>query len=131
MRQKSTLVGLFFVATGALLAFLLHLAVGSLFGVLSVNNSPVLGDRFPLSALIGTIIGAGVAFGAFSAPRTKTLAGEVIDEMNKVHWPTGEETRMNTVVVVMFSVVAALILGVFDITFGQLSSMLADAHIRF
>jgi preprotein translocase SecE subunit len=131
MRQKSTLVGLFFVVTGALLAFLVHLAAGSLFGVFRVNNTPILGDGFPLSALIGVIVGLAGGLAAFSAQRTKTLAGEVIDEMNKVHWPTGEETRMNTVVVVAFSVVAALILGVFDITFGQLSSMLADAHIRF
>ena len=131
MRQKSTFVGLFFVATGALLAFVLHLAIASLFGVLRVNNTPILGDGFPLSALIGTIVGLGAAFGAFAAPRTKTLAGEVIDELNKVHWPTGEETRINTAVVVVTSVVAALILGVFDITFGQLSTMLAEANIRF
>jgi preprotein translocase SecE subunit len=131
MRQKSTFVGLFFVATGALLAFVLHLAVASLFGVARINNTPILGDRFPLSALIGVVIGFGAAFGGFAAARTKTLVGEVIDELNKVHWPTAEETRVNTAVVVVTSVVAALILGVFDITFGQLSTMLAEANIRF
>lgn len=131
MRQKSTFVGLFFVATGALLAFVLHLAIASIFGVARVNNTPVLGDGFPLSALLGTIIGLGAGLGAFMAPRTKGLAGEVIDELNKVHWPSGEETRVNTAVVIVTSVVAALILGVFDITFGQLSTMLADANIRF
>jgi len=131
MRQKSTLVGLFFVAAGALLAFLLHLTLSSLFGVMRVNNMPILGDRFPLSALIGVVLGFAAAFGAFAAQRTKTLVGEVIDELNKVHWPTAEETRVNTAVVIVTSVIAAVILGVFDITFGQLSSMLADAHIRF
>jgi len=131
MRQKSTFVGLFFVAAGALLAFVLHLAVASIFGVARINNTPILGDRFPLSALIGVVIGFGAAFGAFAAARTKTLVGEVIDELNKVHWPTAEETRVNTAVVVVTSVVAALILGVFDITFGQLSTMLAEANIRF
>jgi preprotein translocase SecE subunit len=131
MRQKSTFVGLFFVAAGALLAFVLHLAIASIFGVVRVNNSPILGERFPLSALIGVIIGASVAIGTFATARTKTLVGEVIDELNKVHWPTAEETRVNTAVVVVTSIVAALILGVFDITFGQLSTMLAEANIRF
>ncbi len=131
MRQKSTLVALFFVAAGALLAFLLHLTLASLFGVMRVTNQPILGDRFPLSALAGTAVGFIAAGVAWKMPRTNTLIGEVIEELNKVHWPTAEETRMNTVVVVVTSVIAALILGVFDITFGHLSSMLADANIRF
>jgi preprotein translocase SecE subunit len=131
MRQRSTFIGLFFFAAGCLTAFLLHLALASLFGVMRVNNTPILGDRFPLTALIGVVVGGGAAIGAFAAQRTKLLVGEVIDELNKVHWPSGEETRVNTGVVIVTSVVAAVILGVFDITFGQLSTMLADAHIRF
>jgi preprotein translocase SecE subunit len=131
MRQKSTFVGLFFLAAGALLAFVLHLAIASIFGIARVTNAPILGERFPLSALIGVVIGGGAAVGTFLTARTKTLVGEVIDELNKVHWPTAEETRVNTAVVVVTSVVAAMILGVFDITFGQLSTMLAEANIRF
>ncbi len=131
MRQKSTLVALFFLVVGAMAAFVLHLAAASLFGVLRVNNTPLLGDVLPLSALIGAVFGLGGAFAAFSMGRTKTLVGEVLDELNKVNWPTASETRMNTAIVVVFSVVAAVILGVFDITFGQLSSWLSEQNIRF
>jgi preprotein translocase subunit SecE len=37
---------------------------------------------------------------------------------------------MNTAVVIITSVVASLILGVFDITFGQLSVYLSQANIH-
>jgi preprotein translocase SecE subunit len=131
MRQKSTLVALFFLAVGALASFVLHLAFSSLFGVLRVNNAGIIGDGFPLSALLGVVIGLGAAFGAFSMGPSKVLVGEVIDELNKVNWPTSNETRVNTAVVIVTSVVAAVILGVFDISFGQLSSWLAEQHIRF
>lgn len=129
MRQKSTLVALFFLAVGALASFVLHLAFSSLFGVLRVNNT--IGDALPLSAVLGVIVGLGAAFGAFSMGPSKVLVGEVLDELNKVNWPTSNETRVNTAVVIVTSVVAAVILGVFDITFGQLSTWLADQHIRF
>ena len=130
MRQKSTLVALFFLVVGALAAFVVHLALASLFGVLRVNNT-MIADAFPLSGVIGVVVGMGAAFAAFSMGRTKTLVGEVLDELNKVNWPSGAETRMNTAIVVVFSVVCAVIRGVFDITFGSLSNWLADQNIRF
>ena len=131
MRQKSTFVGLFFLLTGAVLGFVIHLAVASAFGVFRITDTEILGPNFRLSSLIGAVVGLGAAAVCFKLPRTNGLIGEVIEELNKVHWPSGDETRMNTGVVIITSVVAALILGFFDITFGQLSTMLAEAKIRF
>jgi len=130
MRQKSTLVALFFLAAGLIISFVAHLAVRSIFGVLRQTDTTLLGDQLPLSVLIGGVIGLGAAFICFSLPRTKTLAGEVIDELNKVNWPAASETRMNTVVVIVTSVIASIILGTFDIVFLQLSTWLASQQIQ-
>ena len=130
MRQKSTLVALFFLCAGIIVALVLHMLIGSLFGVARITNRPILGDGFPLSALLGTVIGLGAGAICFTLPRTKTLIGEVIDELNKVNWPAASETRMNTMVVIVFSVVAAMILGSFDIVFLQLSTWLAEQQIQ-
>ena len=130
MRQKSTLVALFFLIAGMIISFVAHLATASIFGALRVTNSPILGDRLPLSAVIGVVVGLGAAFVCFSLPRTKTLAGEVIDELDKVNWPAAEETRMNTAVVIITSVVAAVILGAFDVVFMNLSNWLAAQQIH-
>ena len=130
MRQKSTFVALFFLIAGVVLAFVFHRAADSLFGVLRINNTPILGDNLPLSALVGAVLGLGTAAVLFNVQRTHPLAGEVVDELYKVAWPSGEETRVNTVVVIVTSVVASLILGVFDITFSQLSTLLAESGIH-
>ncbi len=130
MRQKTTFVALFFLCAGVVAAYVFHRTAEAIFGLARINNTPVLGDNFPLSALVGAVLGLGVAAALFNVPRTHTLAGEVVDELNKVAWPTAEETRVNTLVVIVTSVVASLILGVFDITFSQLSTMLAESGIH-
>ena len=130
MRQKSTFVALFFLLVGLVLAYVVHLSATSIFTLARINNAPLLGDNFPLSALVGVVIGLGAAAVTFNMQRTNTLASEVIEELYKVAWPTSQETRMNTAVVIITSVVASLILGVFDITFSQLSTLLQDANIH-
>jgi preprotein translocase SecE subunit len=130
MRQKTTFVALFFLTAGLIISFVMHRAAASLFGVLGVQNTPILGDNIPPSLVVGALIGLGAAAVAFNVTRSFTLAGEVIEELNKVAWPTAQETRVNTAVVIVTSIVASLILGVFDITFGQLSMYLAQADIH-
>lgn len=130
MRQKSTLVALFFLLAGMLVSLVVHLALAQAFGALRVTDSPILGDRFPLSALLGSVIGLGAGAICFTAARTKTLIGEVLDELNKVNWPAFGETRVNTMVVIVTSVVTALILGSFDMVFLQLSQWLSTQQIH-
>jgi len=43
-----------------------------------------------------------------------TLASEVTGELKKVTWPTRRETFNSTVVVIITSIIASLILGMFD-----------------
>ena len=130
MRQKSTLVALFFLVSGIIVAYVLHMSFTALFDAVKVTNRPILGDNFPLSALLGTVLGLGAGAVCFSLARTKTLIGEVIDELNKVNWPAFAETRVNTMVVIVTSVVAAIILGSFDIVFLQLSTWLSEQQIQ-
>ena len=126
MRQKSTFVGLFFAAAGIIVAVVLSHAFSSLFSQLRVTNSPVLGDKLMLSGFLGALVGLGAGALCFAMPKTKNAIGNVIEELNKVNWPSWAETKVNTMVVIATSVVAAMILGVFDITFGWLSSKMSD-----
>lgn len=130
MRQKSTLVALFFLITGVIAAFVLHLAAQSAFAALRITDTALIGDRVTLSVVLGVVLGLGGAFVAFSMAKTKTVIGEVMDELNKVNWPAADETRMNTLVVVVTSVVAAVILGFFDFIFLQASTWLASQQIQ-
>jgi preprotein translocase SecE subunit len=125
MRTKSTLVAIFFIASGIILAWLLSVALASLFAVLRITDTSLIGDRVTLTRVLGIVIAAAVAVGTYSWSKTRLFTGEVAEELNKVNWPTWPETKVNTLVVIVTSVIAALILGVFDMTFGMLSTWLA------
>ena len=44
----------------------------------------------------------------------RTLATEIVNELAKVTWPTRKELSASTVVVIILSVIASIILGLFD-----------------
>ena len=131
MRQRSTLVGIFFLFAALVVGYVVHLAVASVFGVARLENTPILGDRFPLSALIGTLVGGATAAVGFLWEKPRKFVEDVSSELDKVNWPSANETKTNTLVVIVTSVIAALILGVFDATFAQLSTWLAETKFHF
>lgn len=46
--------------------------------------------------------------------RAKNWADEVVSEMKKVVWPSRKDTSMSTVVVCLFAVLAAVVIGAYD-----------------
>ena len=122
MRSKTTVVALFFIACTLVSAWVLDRAVASGMSLARINNAPILGDRFTTSTLAAVVVAAAVAFVLWSRPKSKTFVGEVIDELYKVNWPDWGETKVSTLVVIVTSLIAAAILGVFDVTFGYISA---------
>ncbi len=55
--------------------------------------------------------------------RFYTLANEVSGELKKVTWPTGKEVRAATFVVIVMAIISAIILGLFDLLWSQLTDM--------
>jgi preprotein translocase subunit SecE len=52
-----------------------------------------------------------------------TLVHDVVEELSKVTWPTRKETSQSTVVVVITSMVAALILFMFDSVWSAVTDL--------
>jgi preprotein translocase subunit SecE len=52
-----------------------------------------------------------------------TLANEVAGELKKVTWPTPKEVRTATMVVLVMSIISAIILGVFDLVWSNLTEL--------
>lgn len=122
MGSRNTFVALFFVATALLLTLVLDNALQGIMALSDVPNPALLGDRFTLSTLIGLALSVGAALWCWVNPKTKNFISESVDELGKVSWPDWAETRMNTVVVIVFSFIAAAILGVFDSVFSWLTN---------
>lgn len=51
------------------------------------------------------------------------LANEVASELKKVTWPTSKEVRSATIVVIVMAIISALILGLFDLVWSNLTEL--------
>ena len=125
MRQK-TWVGLFFIVAGLIIAFVLSMAFQSTFAALRITDSEILGERVTVTGVLGLVVAALAAVGCATWPKTRSFVEHVIDELYKVNWPSWEETKINTAVVIVTSIISAVILGAFDISFGWASTWLGD-----
>jgi preprotein translocase subunit SecE len=55
--------------------------------------------------------------------RVHGLASEVAAELKKVTWPTAKEVRAATIVVVGMAILSAIVLGLFDLVWAQLTEL--------
>ena len=81
-----------------------------------------------------TIASAGAAIGAIVAaaaayrhPKWGKFSREVAAELSKVTWPTREETWKQTVIVLVVSVIAAIVLGIFDAVWSGVTDFIYQA----
>ena len=51
------------------------------------------------------------------------LANEVASELKKVTWPTAKEVRTATLVVIVMAIISAIILGLFDFVWSNLTEL--------
>ncbi len=72
----------------------------------------------PPSNFLEMLIGgsSALALGGYlwRHPKVNSLVVEIVVELSKVTWPTRKELSASTVVVIVLSIIAAIILGLFD-----------------
>lgn len=122
MSSRYTVAALFFLGAALIATLILDRAFGMIFAISNIANTSILGDRFTLSTLVGLLLSIGGAAYAWVNPKSKEFVAESADELAKVSWPEASETKTNTIVVIVFSFIAAGILGVFDSVFGWLTN---------
>jgi preprotein translocase subunit SecE len=85
-------------------------------------DKPLIGTDFLRSDLLGLVAGLAVGIALKLNRNVNTWGLEVANELKKVTWPSWEETKLSTVVVIITSIIVALILGMFDALWAFLSS---------
>mgnify|MGYP000559909237 CR=1 FL=1 len=111
------------LALGVILWKVFADAMGYGFGIAGIAN-PKLGGAVDATALIAVAVSAGIGVFLWKRKEVYDFCYETVDETRKVVWPNKKETRDNTVVVIICSVIMALILGGFDLVWAKLSNFI-------
>lgn len=107
---------------GALLFFvLLQWTTDWVWGYFTRTPSEFLVTVF--AGLATLILGVSM----YRSERVFTLVSEVSGELKKVSWPTGKEVRAATIVVVVMTIISAIILGLFDLLWSNLTRLIYGA----
>lgn len=76
--------------------------------------------KITIAAAVGALV-IGVAM--YRNDRIYHLANEVASELKRVTWPTAKEVRGSTATVIVMAVVSAVILGLFDFVWSNLTQV--------
>jgi preprotein translocase subunit SecE len=71
------------------------------------------------SAAIAMLVGVVM----YKSDKYYYLANEVASELKKVTWPTAKEIRTSTMVVIVMAILSAVILGLFDFVWSNLTEL--------
>ncbi len=74
--------------------------------------------------LFAAVIAIGASVVLYRSDRVYGLANEVAQELKKVTWPTAKEVRSATIVVIVMAIISAVILGVFDFVWSNLTELI-------
>ena len=124
--QLQRYINLCYAISAILFAVVFSKAIASLADVLTITSAkvplPVIGVAWPVIA--GSVLGLALTGYLWVNPKVRTWSREVADELSKVTWPGWEETKENTMVVVVFSIIISGILATFDFFWKWLTDLI-------
>ena len=110
-------VHLIYLVGSVILFYLLQWSIDWLWGYFGPSPSD-----FKIS-LAAAVIATTVGIIGYKNDNLYHYANEVATELKKVTWPTAKEVRSATIVVIIMSIVSALILGLFDFVWSNLTEL--------
>ncbi|HEY3803631.1 MAG TPA: preprotein translocase subunit SecE [Kofleriaceae bacterium] len=110
-------VHLMYLVGAVIMFYLLQWTIDWIWGFLATSPSDF---KISLLAAGGATI---ISVILYRNDRIFTLANEVSSELKKVTWPTAKEVRQSTVTVIIMSIISALVLGLFDFVWSNLTEL--------
>jgi len=123
--SANRIVNMAFMAAGILLWLTAAKVYGTVFELVRPEwDLPLIGRQFNLSNLLGLTTGVFGGILLWRHERVFTLANEVAGELRKVTWPTWEETRLSTIVVVVTTILVSVLLWLFDTAWAAITRVI-------
>ena len=112
------------LASGLFLEHVLLVALGA-FGPTQPLTRPLAGE-WTWCSVIGLGLTAAVALYLWMHQKTHDVSLEIATELRKVSWPSMAETRAATIAVIVASLIAAVLLGLFDVAWRFLTDKIQN-----
>jgi preprotein translocase subunit SecE len=110
-------VQMVFVAFWAILLFIFDKAITAVW-----DN---FAEPMPLLSTAGAAVLSGVVtIALYKNEKISRVSNDVVGELAKVSWPSREETQVSTVVVIITSIIAAIIVGSFDAVWSAITDLI-------
>jgi preprotein translocase subunit SecE len=106
-----------YLCGAVLLFYLLQWSIDWIWGYF--GTSPTESKISVFAAIVAGV--AGIVL--YRNDKLYHLANEVSGELKKVTWPTAKEVRSATLVVIVMAIVSALILGLFDFVWTNVTEL--------
>lgn len=116
------ILGFSFVAAAIVAFLVLRQFTIWVIGMASLSNWAF--GPFTAADVVGLTVTLGLAIGMWRYPKVNGFLSEVVDETSKVVWPSRQETRDSTIVVIVFVFVVAAILGGFDFLWAKVTNLI-------
>ncbi len=116
------ILGFSFVAASVVVFIVLRQAVSWTVDMAGLSNMAL--GPLTLSDLVALAMTVGIAVGCWKSTVVFGFLTEVVDEVSKVVWPTRQEIRDSTIVVLVFVFVVAGLLGTFDLVWAKLTNLI-------
>lgn len=110
-------VHLIYLCGGVVLFYLLQWSIDWIWGYFVRTPDELISTSI---AAVGALT-VGVLL--YRSDRVHGMASEVAAELKKVTWPTGKEVRAATIIVIGMAILAAIVLGTFDLVWAQLTEL--------
>lgn len=105
-----------FLVGGLVVTYVLSKLIGSIWSYWFASNDFIIIG-------VSIVVAGGATLYAWRHPKVNVLAKEIATELSKVTWPTRKETSAFTVTVIVFTAIAATILGLFDMFWAALTGL--------
>jgi preprotein translocase SecE subunit len=125
MEDLGKYVSLIYLAIGVLLAWVLYRATRELFLWTEIADAALVGG-ITTSVVAGVVLSAGVTAYLWKREDLRVFLGEVVEELSRVTWPTGNETRSSTIVVVVVAILASALVAVADYVWNGFTNLMLD-----
>src|SRR4051812_16570810 len=127
--QRIVVIGYIVLAllSGFFLEHVLLAAFGT-FGVTQPLTRPLWND-WTWSSMVGLAVAFATAFYLWRNPKSHEVSFEIVNELRKVSWPGLAETRAATVAVIVASLIAAALLGLFDVLWQFLTDKIQNPTV--